>query len=235
MSESLSVSQTLRRLRQRWESLVRRSPRRPGSHASLSSVTSAYARWAPVYDVVFNLPLSFGRKAAVAEANRTRGKALEVGVGTGLSLPDYDGRLTVSGIDISEDMLVRARRRVADRKLANIAELRAMDAGDLAYEDASFDVAVVMYVMTVVPDPASVLRELERVVRPGGTVIIVNHFASERGLRAVVERGLAAFGSRLGWDPLFPKERILKNTRMTLLSEKPVAPMGLFSVLVFQR
>lgn len=234
MSESLSVSRTFRRLRRRWERLAA-SLRRSGQRTSLASVTSAYARWAPVYDVVFNAPLSFGRKKAVAEANLRQGKVLEVGVGTGLSLPDYSRQLTVTGIDISEEMLARARRRVADKGLGNVAGLQAMDAGDLAFGDASFDVAVVMYVMTVVPDPVAVLRELERVVRPGGTVVIVNHFASTKGLRAAFERGLAAFGSHLGWDPLFPKERILKNTQMPLVAEQSVAPFGLFSVLVFQR
>ncbi|MBL6431818.1 MAG: hypothetical protein HPM95_14475 [Alphaproteobacteria bacterium] len=92
-----------------------------------------------------------------------------------------------------------------------------------------------MYVMTVVPDPETVLAELERVVRPGGTVIVVNHFASRSGLFAWIERGLARFAGKLGWDPLFERETVLDNTGMTLVHEERIAPFGLFTMMVFKR
>ncbi|MCA1299336.1 class I SAM-dependent methyltransferase [Stappia indica] len=203
--------------------------------ASGSAVESAYARWAPIYDWVFTAPLVYGQRAAAREANRLSGTLLEVGVGTGLSLPLYSRKLTVTGIDLSEPMLERARQRVAREHLGNVAELQAMDASDLTYGEASFDLATVMYVMTVVPDPASVLAELERVVRPGGTVIIVNHFASERGVLAFAERLLARFSQTLGWDPLFRRERILEHTSMTLEHEERLGPLGLFTMMVFRR
>lgn len=205
------------------------------SAVSLDSVNAAYSRWAPVYDFVFSGPLYFGRRAAVREANRQGGKVLEVGVGTGLSLPDYRRDVRITGIDLSEDMLARARERVRRKKLSNVEALRAMDAAELDLPDAAFDVAAVMYVMTVVPDPAAVFRELERVVRPGGKVIIVNHFSADGGIRAWGERTLARWREYLGWDPVFPKERLFAATRMKCIGETSVPPFGLFTMLVFER
>lgn len=202
---------------------------------STGSVESAYARWAPVYDWVFTAPLVFGQRAAAREANRLSGELVEVGVGTGLSLPLYGESLAVTGIDLSKPMLERARERVRRKKLKNVAALRAMDASDMDFDAARFDIATVMYVMTVVPDPSAVLQELERVVKPGGTVIIVNHFAADKGLLALIERGLARFASTLGWDPLFRRETVLDNTAMELVREERLAPFGLFTMMVFRR
>ncbi|WP_249695896.1 class I SAM-dependent methyltransferase [Stappia sp. WLB 29] len=202
---------------------------------STGSVESAYARWAPVYDWVFTAPLVFGQRAAAREANRLSGELVEVGVGTGLSLPLYGENLTVTGIDLSKPMLERARERVRRKKLKNVATLRAMDASEMDFDAARFDIATVMYVMTVVPDPSAVLKELERVVKPGGTVIIVNHFAADKGLLALIERGLARFASTLGWDPLFRRETVLDNTSMELVREERLGPLGLFTMMVFRR
>ncbi|NRG17584.1 class I SAM-dependent methyltransferase [Rhizobiales bacterium] len=213
-------------------------PRNNGSGNSavdLDSVNAAYSRWAPFYDAVFTGPLYFGRRAAVREANHIGGTVLEVGVGTGLSLPDYREDVQVTGIDLSRDMLARAEERVRRKKLSNVAALRAMDAADMDFPDGAFDVAAVMYVMTVVPDPAAVFRELERIVRPGGKVIVVNHFAAKHGIRAWGERRLARWGKYLGWDPAFPRERLLAATRMKCVSDVSLPPFGLFSMLVFER
>ncbi|WP_349357876.1 class I SAM-dependent methyltransferase [Stappia sp.] len=220
------------RLRRWLDRILAPSARSAGTH---EDVESAYARWAPVYDWVFTAPLVFGQRAAARAANRLSGDLLEVGVGTGLSLPLYDRKLTITGIDLSKPMLKRAHERVARKGLDNVAGLHAMDAADMRFEDGQFDLATVMYVMTVVPDPAQVMAELERVVRPGGTVIIVNHFARERGLLAWIERGLARFAHKLGWDPLFRRETVLDNTTMTLEHEERLGPLGLFTMLVFRR
>jgi phosphatidylethanolamine/phosphatidyl-N-methylethanolamine N-methyltransferase len=199
------------------------------------AVESAYARWAPVYDWVFTAPLVAGQRAAAREANLHSGDLLEVGVGTGLSLPLYSRDHRITGIDLSKPMLERARDRVRRRKLKNVVALRAMDASAMDFPEARFDIATVMYVMTVVPDPSAVLEELERVVKPGGTVIIVNHFASESGVLAAAERFLARFAEKLGWDPLFPREKVLANTSMVLERESRHGPFGLFTMMVFRR
>ncbi|MCK7612263.1 class I SAM-dependent methyltransferase [Roseibium sp. CAU 1639] len=146
-----------------------------------------------------------------------------------MSLPLYSDNLRISGIDLSEDMLKRARKKYGGRN--NMDDLQVMDAGELSYPDNHFDVVVAMFVMTVVPDPDKVTRELERVTRPGGTVILVNHFSADTGLRAAPERGLKLFGHRLGWNPEFPKSCVLGRTFLTLEGEETLAPFKLFTLL----
>ena len=166
------------------------------------AVRSAYRRWAPVYDNTFGRVAAEGRKHAVEIINRSTGRVLEVGVGTGLSLPAYARHLEIVGIDLSPEMLEKARERVAKERVDNVTGLHEMDASDLAFPDSSFDTVVAMYVMTVVPDPEKVMRELARVCRPGGEVLIVNHFSTEDGMRGWVERRMAPFADKLGWRPV---------------------------------
>ncbi|MBD1545354.1 class I SAM-dependent methyltransferase [Roseibium aggregatum] len=198
-----------------------------------TAVRTAYARWAPYYDLVFRAPFYKGRQEAVKHINTLSGHILEAGVGTGISLPKYRSDLEITGIDLSEEMLERARLRARD--LPNVRELTTMDAGNLSFPDDHFDVAVAMYVITVVPDPARVMRELERVTKPGGTVILVNHFSADGGLRAHAERALERFADRLGWNTDFPKSRILTRTSMRLEKETTLAPFGLFTLMTFRK
>ena len=158
----------------------------------VSALRHAYRRWAPVYDFTFGQIAEAGRKHAVKIINSRRGRVLEVGVGTGLSLSCYGDHLTLTGIDLSPEMLDKAREKVERRGLDNVAGLYEMDAGALAFADESFDTVVAMYVMTVVPEPERVMRELERVCAAGGEVILVNHFSQEEGVRGWFERRLAA-------------------------------------------
>ena len=151
-----------------------------------AAVRHAYRRWAPVYDFTFGQIAEAGRKHAVKIINSRKGRVLEVGVGTGLSLPCYGSHLTLTGIDLSPEMLDKAREKVERRGLDNIAGLHEMDAGALAFPDESFDTVVAMYVMTVVPEPERVMRELERVCAAGGEVILVNHFSQEEGRSRLV-------------------------------------------------
>src|SRR5215471_15559676 len=115
------------------------------------TVTKAYARWAPVYDLVFGAVFERGRQAAIAAAEQVGGRVLEVGVGTGISLPDYARTTRLFGVDISEPMLRKARERVTELGLSNVEGLEVMDAAKLAFPDASFDVVVAQYVITTVP------------------------------------------------------------------------------------
>lgn len=195
------------------------------------SVLKAYARWAPVYDLSFGPIADAGRKRAVEAINRRQGKVLEVGVGTGISLPRYAPHLRITGIDLSPEMLDKARARVREKKLANVDGLFEMDASELTFADGAFDTVVAMYVMTVVPDAARVLGELERVCAPGGDVLIVNHFARERGFRGRVERWMAPAARSLGWHPDFRIETIIDGTKLELVETRPLKPMGLFTLL----
>ncbi len=113
---------------------------------------------------------------------------LEVGIGTGLSLPLYPRTVKVAGIDLSPEMLARARQRVERRKLGYVEELRAMDAQALDYDDDTFDAVIAMYVVSVAPEPLKVVEEMRRVCRPGGDMVIVNHFHTESRIVQALER-----------------------------------------------
>ncbi len=198
-----------------------------------SDVISAYRRWAPVYDHTFGVVAAEGRKHAVEILNRSSGKILEVGVGTGLSLPTYKPSLDIVGIDLSPEMLIKARERVFEKQLKNIAGLHVMDASQLTFADNSFDTVVAMYVMTVVPDPEKVMRELARVCKPGGQVLLVNHFSQDDGMRGWIERRMAPFGDKLGWRPLFETSRVTVCDNLKVMETQALRPFGLFTMMRF--
>ena len=200
-----------------------------------SAVEAAYARWAPVYDLVFTAAMSPGRKAAVAAAEACGPTILDVGVGTGLELPLFSPRSSVTGVDLSEAMLRRARARVLGERLASVAGLCVMDAMRLGFPDASFDAVVAPFVMTVVPDPAATLEEFARVLRPGGEIVLVNHVGAEQGPRAAVERWLGRRSASLGGRPAFPYatngDWITARPAMTLLERRDLPPLSLFTLV----
>jgi phosphatidylethanolamine/phosphatidyl-N-methylethanolamine N-methyltransferase len=207
------------------------------------SVERAYARWAPVYDLVFGAVFDAGRRAAIAAAERScgpkGGRILEVGVGTGISLPDYASANRLVGIDLSEPMLRKAQARVAAHKLSNVDALAVMDASRLALPDASFDVVVAQYVITAVPDPEKTLDEFARVIRPGGEIVLVNHLGAESGPRWLFEQGFAPVARRLGWRPEFPFKRLTdwveRSGCVRMVERKPMPPMGHFALIRFER
>jgi len=214
---------------------LRPSQNRQLAAIEAADVRQAYRRWAPVYDNTFGKLVEAAARTVTARANGFSGRLLEAGVGTGLALPLYGPSLRVTGIDLSPDMLVRARQRVSRAGHHNIEALLEMDATALAFSDASFDVSVAMFVMTVVPDPARVMRELARVTKPGGTLLICNHFSVEEGLRGALERGLSRYAARLGWRPEFPVEAVLVCEDLELVNRTPVRPFGFFTLLEFRK
>jgi len=204
-----------------------------------STVVKAYARWAPVYDLVFGKVFERGRKASIAAAERIGGRILDVGIGTGISLMDYARSNRVVGVDYSEAMLRKAHERVREHKLDHVAALAVMDAQRLGFADGYFDVVVAQYVITAVPDPERSLDEFARVVRPGGEIILVNHLGAEAGFRRLFERGFAPIARRLGWRPEFPWERLAswaeQHGGVRLVERSPMPPLGHFSLIRFER
>lgn len=199
-----------------------------------SHVEEAYARWAPIYDLVFAAVMAPGRRAAVAAAQAHGGLILDVGVGTGLELPMFDPDVSVVGVDLSEPMLRRAQSRAAREKLLQVAGLCVMDATRLAFPSDHFDAVVAPFVLTVVPDPAATLDELARVVKPGGEIVLVNHVGAESGPIAAVEAWLGRRSAQLGWRPEFPwsvlGDWIKSRPDMVLQERRPIAPLGLFTL-----
>ena len=193
---------------------------------ALDDVRVAYKRWAPFYDATFGKLVEAGVKQTVGRANQFSGRLLEVGVGTGLALPHYAENLTVTGIDLSADMLQRAKQRIKRKAARNIEALLEMDATAIEFPDGHFDVSVAMYVLTVVPEPAKVIHELARVTRPGGTVLIANHFSVESGLRGIVEKKMSKHAAKLGWRPEFPVDSVLVSDKLRLVSLKQLKPWG---------
>ena len=168
----------------------------------IEAVKAAYRRYSGIYDAVFGPVLQPGRRA-VLEALKLRpgDRVLEVGVGTGISLPLYPRDVRVTGIDVSREMLDKARARVARARLQNVEALLEMDAESMAFPDMSFDKVVAMYVVSVVPRPEKLLEELHRVCRPDGEIFLVNHFQSENRIMGALERALGGFSAQIGWDP----------------------------------
>ena len=208
-----------------------------GAELDKETITKAYARWAPVYDVVFGAVFERGRRAAIEAADRISGRILDVGVGTGISLPDYARTSRLTGVDLSEPMLRKAQERVEEIGLSNVECLAVMDAESLAFPDAFFDVVVAQYVITTVPDPEATLNEFARVLKPGGEIVLVNHIGAESGLRRAFEQWFAPVARRLGWRPEFPWGRLDRWAKaadgIRLIERRPMPPLGHFSLVRF--
>ena len=202
-----------------------------------SAVERAYDRWAPVYDLVFGQVFERGRRASLEAAERIGGRILEVGVGTGISLPDYSRRNRIVGVDISEAMLEKARHRVTAIGLAHVEALEVMDAERLNFPDDSFDVVVAQYVVTAVPNPEAALDEFARVLKPGGEIILLSRVGAETGARRAIEHLVAPAARKLGWRTEFPWQRyadwLLRSPRVYLVERRSIPPLGHFSLIRF--
>jgi phosphatidylethanolamine/phosphatidyl-N-methylethanolamine N-methyltransferase len=204
----------------------------PAASLDHASIVEAYRRWAGVYDTVFGGISSNGRLRAVALVNRLAGKdVLEVGVGTGLALPHYNADKRVTGIDLSKDMLRKARERTREDALGNVQALHEMDAEATSFDDDSFDIAVGMFVASVVPNPRRLLAELRRLVRPGGDILLINHFAAAKGPRWWLERAMAPASRALGWHPDFTMDAIFGADDLARIETESVRPFGIFTLV----
>jgi phosphatidylethanolamine/phosphatidyl-N-methylethanolamine N-methyltransferase len=162
-------------------------------------VNGVYGKLASVYDVIFGPTLHAGRVQAIQRMGIKRGdQVLEVGVGTGINAGLYPRDCSVTGIDLSSSMLEKARDRVARKDIRNV-RLLEMDAADIKFADGSFDIVYAPYLVSVVPDPVAVAREMSRVCRSGGRVVILNHFRSANPLLASIERAISPFTVHIGF------------------------------------
>lgn len=197
-----------------------------------ASIVEAYRRWAGIYDTAFGGVSSKGRLRAVSLINRLPGRdVLEVGVGTGLALPHYDRDKRITGIDLSTEMLRKARERTRKDGLAHVEALHEMDAEATPFQDDAFDIAVGMFVASVVPNPQRLLAEMRRLVRPGGDILLVNHFAAAKGPRWWLERAMAPASRALGWHPDFAMDAIFSAEDLARIEVESVPPFGIFTLV----
>jgi len=207
-----------------------------GNHGvDLASVRRAYRRYAGVYDLVFGAVFESGRRAAVELLNGIScRRILEVGVGTGLSLPAYRRDKRIVGIDVSTEMLDRARQRAAARGLPQLEALLEMDAQDMDFPDNSFDAVVAMYVLSVVPNPERLLAEMQRVCVPGGDIIVVNHFASEHRLARLLERAMAPLSATIGFRPDLELKTMIELAGMEIVETRDTNLFGGWKLIRFR-
>jgi phosphatidylethanolamine/phosphatidyl-N-methylethanolamine N-methyltransferase len=176
---------------------------------------------------------------AIEAAERIGGRILEVGVGTGISLPHYSGANRICGVDISEPMLLKARERVTELGLSNVEGLWVMDAEHLAFADESFDVVVAQYVITTVPNPEATLDEFARVLKPGGEIVLVSRVGAEAGVRRALEKWFAPAARQLGWRTEFAWRRYAdwsdRTDGMRLAERRAMPPLGHFALIRFAK
>jgi phosphatidylethanolamine/phosphatidyl-N-methylethanolamine N-methyltransferase len=198
----------------------------------LRDTIRTYRLFSGSYDIVFGPVFHPGRKEAVRVANDRPGqRILEVGVGTGLSLPYFRKDSLVTGIDVSAEMLEQAKRRVERERLTQVDSLQVMDAEHLEFEDNSFDAVLALYVASVVPNPARFAAEMRRVCIPGGTIVLVNHFTSDNWALRWMERRLAHLARHIGFHADFPLDAFLRDSDLVAREIRPSNLFGYWRLL----
>ena len=194
-------------------------------------VEAVYEKLAKVYDLTFGPTLHPGRLQAIQRMNIQPGeRVLEVGVGTGINLSLYPKQAMVTGIDFSVSMLEKARDRVARMGLRNMLLLQ-MDAADLKFSDDSFDIVYAPYLISVVPDPVRVAREMRRVCRPGGRIIFLNHFLSPNLLLSRAERMISPFTIHIGFKADLDLPAFLAQAQLQPISIEKVNVPRIWSLV----
>jgi phosphatidylethanolamine/phosphatidyl-N-methylethanolamine N-methyltransferase len=194
-----------------------------------------YNRFAKVYDLVFDKVMHPGRVAAVQTMGLAGGqRVLEVGVGTGLNLPLYPRGIAVVGIDVSGPMLAKAHRRARSLGLEGV-ELHEMDASDLRFPDESFDHVYAPYVVSVVPDLPQAMAEMKRVCRPGGSIVIVNHFHSRNAVGAWFEKTFTPLTHHVGFRMDLPVDSVLDEPELELRQNRRVNLFGIWRLIVLRK
>ena len=201
-------------------------------HAGLELTQRGYRLFAPIYDLVFGATLQPGRRAAIEALDcRPGDRVLEVCVGSGIALPLYPRSVRVTGIDLSREMLAKAEARVRRLGLSNIEALLRMDAQHLDFPDASFDKAAVMFAISGLPDPVRAVKEIQRVCRPGATIVIANHFRSRRPLVRACEQALAPIYKLLQYRSDLELEEFVAAAQLDVVSQRPANFLGYSTIL----
>lgn len=191
-----------------------------------------YSDFAPLYDKVFGKIFYSRLQRVIGSLKIPKGaKVLEVGVGTGTSFPAYPRHCEVIGIDLAPDMLARARRKIRENRWSHLQVLE-MDALNLEFPADSFDYVMAFHVVTVVPDPIRMVQEAKRVCRPGGHIVIVNHFTSQSLLLGLLTEALDPVTRRLGWRTNLRLKPFIQATELSIETVYKLSKLSLYTVLV---
>lgn len=194
-----------------------------------------YSNYARYYDLFFDEILKPGRREAVQALDVTSGQhVLEVGIGTGLSIPYYPDGCSITGIDISEDMLKQAKEKLEENGGKSIT-LQRMDASFLSFESERFDRVLVPYLISVVPDPIKVVSEIIRVCKKGGLIVFVNHFQNSNPIIALFETCLSPVSRFVGFRLDLPMESVIDHSPLKVERIERVNLFGLWHLIKLRK
>ena len=194
-----------------------------------------YSEFAPLYDKVFG-KIFYSRLEQVIEnlGIPPGAKVLEVGAGTGTSFPAYPSHCAITGVDLAPDMLARARQKIQENGWSHLTVME-MNALDLQFPDNHFDYVMAFHVVTVVPDPVRMVAEAKRVCKPGGTIVIVNHFTSERRLLGSLTQALDPVTRWLGWRTDLKLKPFIEATGLRVERVYKLNKSSLYTVLLCRK
>ncbi|MGH8469856.1 MAG: class I SAM-dependent methyltransferase [Gammaproteobacteria bacterium] len=205
----------------------KKSRRNGHAHMDLDAVRNAYRRYAGFYDVYFGPVMQKGRHTAIRKMSCNPGdRILEVGVGTGLTLDLYPSDVEITGIDVSSEMLERARARKERLRLDHVVALSVMDAERTHFSDHSFDKVAAIYVASVVPHPERLVNEMRRVCKPGGELFFLNHFKSRNRVLGGIERFLAPLSRLLGFRTDLSLDTFIQETNLDVIDKSRANVFG---------
>ncbi|MFV1952092.1 MAG: class I SAM-dependent methyltransferase [Nitrospinota bacterium] len=195
------------------------------------SIKRIYANYSNFYDLLFK-QFFYPRQKHVIQTMKIKPnrKVLDVGVGTGLSLPVYPRHCYVTGIDLSAEMLKKAREKVERLNLSHVT-LREMDAMNLDFEDDTFDYVIATFVISVVPDPIKMISEMKRVSKNGGKIVIVNHFQSQNKFIAKIEEWFSPLSRKIGWRSDLSLDNLVKNANIEIDYNYKLRKIDLWNVV----
>lgn len=191
-----------------------------------------YANYSNFYDFVFKKFFYPRQKHVINEMNiRPQEKVLDVGVGTGLTLPLYPESCEVMGVDLSKEMLQKAHNKVKKHSLKHIT-LRQMDAMELQFEDNTFDHVIATFVISVVPDPLKVISEMKRVCKKNSSIVIVNHFQSDNKIMAKFEDLVNPLCRKIGWRTDLDLDYLISESNLNVNSNYKMNKFDLWNVVM---
>ena len=190
-----------------------------------------YSNYASLYDRTFGKIFYNRIERVIASLNIPPGaQVLEMGVGTGVSFPAYPKHCKVTGIDVAPEMLAQADAKISRNRWSHLRVMQ-MDALHLNFPSDKFDYVTAFHTVTVVPDPVQMLSEAKRVCRPGGEIVIVNHFTSELPIVGPLTEALDPLTRHLGWSTKLKLDEFLAATGLSVEAVYKLSKSSLYTIV----